>query len=123
MVPVARHVLRQNDHIEMMAAILIERSLAANLREFRSQFALASAFAGICWNLDCFTRSDASCRILIWSWRLTARKFLAPGGLPSLVLPTPGSPAAGPFLPRTGRPLRWNDGRRRRSNGHRGSSM
>jgi hypothetical protein len=66
--------------------------------------ALRSAFVKICWDLDCFTRADAPCRIPIcFAEANSTRKCLAPGVLPSLVVPNAG-PAAGPFPPRTGRP-------------------
>ena len=53
--------------------------------------ALRSAFVKICWDLDCFTRADAPCRIPIcFAEADSTRKCLTPGVLPSLVVPNGG---------------------------------
>src|SRR5215469_7627431 len=71
---------------------------AANTRHHRSP-ALASAFATICWDLDRFTRTDASYRIPNCVRRKTAVSSVRPGALPTS-RPTLGLPAAGLPSPR-----------------------
>jgi hypothetical protein len=79
--------------------------------------ALAYAFATICRDLDCFTRTDAPCRISICS----SEADETPKCLPRRTVPSPWLPRGQSPLPRTGRSLPRADKRWLRIEGHGGS--